>query len=113
MTRGEVYWARLGRAKGSEQTGTRPAIVVSRDAINRYSPVVVVVPISRRGGRKHVYPSQLELPEGAAGLTYGSIAQCEQVRAISKSRLVQPMGRLSERAMAGLNECLKITLDLS
>lgn len=113
MTRGDVYWARLGSSKGSEQAGTRPAIIVSRDGINRYSPVVVIVPVSRRGDRKHIYPSQLELPAGTGGLADDSVAQCEQVRAISKSRLVQPMGRLSERAMAGLNECLKVTLDLS
>ncbi len=34
MRRGEVYDARLEPTEGSEQGGTRPIIIVSRDAIN-------------------------------------------------------------------------------
>ncbi|MBI1744919.1 type II toxin-antitoxin system PemK/MazF family toxin [Candidatus Acetothermia bacterium] len=38
--RGEIYFLRLDSTEGSEQTGTRPAVIVSRDAINRASPVI-------------------------------------------------------------------------
>ena len=34
MKRGEIYDARLEPVEGSEQGGTRPVIVVSRDVIN-------------------------------------------------------------------------------
>lgn len=44
MKRGEVYIARLDPVEGSEQGGNRPVIVVSRDAINVSSPVVLTVP---------------------------------------------------------------------
>lgn len=44
MERGEVYDARLDPVEGSEQGGTRPVVIVSRDAINAYSPVVLAVP---------------------------------------------------------------------
>jgi mRNA interferase MazF len=47
MERGEVYDARLDPVEGSEQGGTRPVVIVSRDAINAYSPVVLAVPSSR------------------------------------------------------------------
>jgi len=40
MKRGEVYDARLDPVEGSEQRGSRPVVVVSRDAINESSPVV-------------------------------------------------------------------------
>ncbi|MFM6594011.1 MAG: type II toxin-antitoxin system PemK/MazF family toxin, partial [Dolichospermum sp.] len=44
MRRGEVYDARLETTEGSEQGGTRPVIIVSRDVINLSSPVVLAVP---------------------------------------------------------------------
>jgi len=113
VTRGEVYWAIFGRGEGSEQAGRRPAIIVSRDAINNYSPVVIVVPVTRRGNRKHIYPSQIEIPAGTGGLTADSVAQCEQVRAIAKTRMVKPLGRLPFQLMSEINVCLKTALDLS
>ena len=112
MTRGDVYWARLETGEGSEQAGRRPAIIVSRDAINKFSPVVIIVPLSRRRDRKHFYPSQIEVPAGVGGLTSDSVAQCEQVRAIAKTRLLEPMGHLPSRVMAEINDCLKIALDI-
>ena len=44
MRRGEVYDARLEQTDGSEQGGTRPVIIVSRDAINATSRIVLAVP---------------------------------------------------------------------
>jgi mRNA-degrading endonuclease toxin of MazEF toxin-antitoxin module len=41
MERGDVYDARLDPVEGSEQGGTRPVVIVSRDAINAHSPVVL------------------------------------------------------------------------
>jgi mRNA-degrading endonuclease toxin of MazEF toxin-antitoxin module len=52
MKRGEVYDARLDPVEGSEQRGSRPIVVVSRDAINESSPVVSAAPCTtfREGG---------------------------------------------------------------
>jgi mRNA interferase MazF len=44
MKRGEVYDARLDSGEGSEQRGSRPVVVVSRDAINEFSTVVGAAP---------------------------------------------------------------------
>ena len=38
MKRGDVFDARLDPTEGSEQAGTRPVVIVSRDAINASSP---------------------------------------------------------------------------
>ena len=46
MIRGDVYDARLSPTEGSEQAGMRPVIIVSRNAINQHSPVIVVVPLT-------------------------------------------------------------------
>lgn len=42
MRRGDVYDALLDPTQGSEQAGTRPVIIVSRDAINRASSVCLL-----------------------------------------------------------------------
>jgi mRNA interferase MazF len=66
MKRGDVYDARLEPVEGSEQGGTRPVIIVSRDAINAYSPVVLAVPCTTYQSGKRVYPTQvlIEAPNG-------------------------------------------------
>jgi mRNA interferase MazF len=113
ILRGDVFMARLDPAEGSEQAGTRPVIVVSRDALNKFSPVVVIVPITDAANKKKVYPSHVKVVAGTGGLTMDSIVICEQVRAISKSRLRHPMGKLDKAALTSVEAALKITLDLS
>jgi len=105
--------ARLDPAEGSEQGGTRPVVVISRDAINKNSPVVVVASITDAANKKKIYPSHVKIAVGAGGLTIDSIVICEQIRAISKTRLKRFMGKLDEAALASIESALKITLDLS
>jgi len=112
IRRGDVYVARLNPTEGSEQAGERPVIVVSRDAINQFSPVVIVVPLTSRRKKAKVYPSQVVLEVGEGGLKVESIALGEQVRAISKTRLVRQLGRLSPHGLAAVAVALRTALDL-
>lgn len=112
MNRGEVYQADLSPTQGSEQSGTRPVIIVSRGALNAVSTVVIVVPVTGRENKRRIYPSQLEIKARDGGLSKDSVALCEQLRAISKTRLKKRLGMLSNRTVAFLNLTLRITLDL-
>jgi mRNA interferase MazF len=71
MERGEVYDARLDPVEGSEQGGTRPVVIVSRDAINAYSPVVLAVPCSTYRENRRVYPTQVLVIAPDGGLSNG------------------------------------------
>jgi mRNA interferase MazF len=110
--RGDVFLARLDPIEGSEQAGTRPVAVITRDAINDNSPVVVVVPFTDANNPKRIYPSHVWLPRGSAGLRMDSIAKCEQIRAIAVSRLISFCGKLSESQIAELEQAIRITLAL-
>jgi mRNA interferase MazF len=110
--RGEVFSARLDPTEGSEQAGTRPVVVMSRDSINANSPVVVVVPVTDAANVKRLYPSHAELPKGSGGLKMNSIAKAEQIRAIQVSRLTGYYGRLDKEIMNRLEEAVRITLAL-
>lgn len=112
MTRGDVYYAELENPRGSEQAGPRPVIVVSRDAINKSSPVVIIVPVTSRINKNKLYPSHVEIRAGEGGLTADSVALCEQVRAISVERLKNIIGHLTAPRMSQVNASLKIALDL-
>jgi len=112
MIKGDVYLAVLDSSQGSQQPGTRPVIIVSRDAINMVSPVVVVVPLTSRTIKKRILPSQVEIKMGDGVLTTDSVALREQVRAIATTRLMKPIGHLTTFSISQINLALKIALDL-
>lgn len=110
--RGDVFFARLDPAEGSEQAGTRPVVVVTRDAINANSPVVVIIPLTDAVNPKRIYPSHVWLAKGTAGLHIDSIAKAEQIRAIQILRFVSYSGRLPAFQMSQLEDAMRITLAL-
>jgi|SRR5579871_5226211 len=113
VLRGDVFLAKLDPVEGSEQAGTRPVVVVSRDALNQATSVIIVAAITDAANKKRIYPSHVKVPLGAGGLTMDSIVLCEQIRAISKARLRRQLGRFDKATMARLDTALKITLDLA
>jgi mRNA interferase MazF len=113
MERGEIYDARLDPVEGSEQGGTRPVVIVSRDAINAYSPVVLAVPCTTYRENRRVYPTQVLVIAPDGGLSNDSILMADQVRVLAKSRLLTLRGKLSSTTLGQLNQALVIALDLS
>ncbi len=112
MRRGEVYDARLDPTEGSEQGGTRPVIIVSRDAINATSRIVLAVPCTTHRQQRRIYPSQILLCAPDGGLDRDSVALAEQVRVLAKTRMTHLRGVLSASALSQLNQALLIALDL-
>lgn len=112
MNRGDVYDARLDPIEGSEQGGIRPVVIVSRDAINASSPVVIAVPCTTYRPGRRIYPSQVLLKAPDGGLDIDSIALGEQLRVLDKRRLGRRRGALSATSMVQLDRALLIALDL-
>ena len=111
-SRGDVYLAQLDPTQGSEQAGTRPVVIMSRDAINQSSPVVIVVPTTDLTHKKRIYPSQVVLKAGEGGLDKDSVALGEQIRAINVTRLTTRLGHLSPPKVVAIGAALKAALDL-
>jgi mRNA interferase MazF len=112
VRRGDVYDAALDPTQGSEQAGTRPVIIVSRDAINQASSVVLGVPCTTWRPSRHLYPSHVLLRAGDGGLSVDSVALCDQVRALSTGRFQWQRGSLSAAALAEIDRALLIAFDL-
>jgi mRNA interferase MazF len=110
-----IFLASLDPTQGSEQSGQRPIIVISREHINQLLPVVNVVPLtSRKSVSRTIYPNEVLLPAGEAGLRVDSIALCYQIRTLDKSRLKRSLGELlDEDLRQQIIESLRFQLDIS
>jgi len=112
VLRGDVFIANLEPRQGSEQGGTRPVVVVSRDALNKHSPVVVTCPITKAENKTRLYPGHVKVSAGTGGLREDSIIMAEQIRAVSKTRLTNQLGKFDKTLMTSIEAVIKITLDL-
>ena len=65
---------------------TRPALIVSPDARNQYATSVLAVPVTTNF---RPAPTHVPLPAGQGGLAHDSMARCENVSYLHKSRLAR------------------------
>lgn len=108
--RAEVWRVDFGTPRGHEQGGIRPALVLSVDPFNTSAAdLVVVLPITtrRKGILWHV---EVQPPEG--GLRATSYIKCEDIRSVSKDRLLQRWGTVSDVTMAAVEDRTRTLLGL-
>lgn len=96
-------------ARGSEQAGRRPAVVVSNDINNQHSPVVIVAAITSKIGRR--FPQNVLLSAGAP-LPLESLILGNQLTTIAKDRLETFRGQLDAGQLDELARALRISLSL-
>jgi mRNA interferase MazF len=100
----------FGEPVGREQAGTRPAVVVSTDALNEGpSGVVLVVPLTSTRRR---LPSHVEIEPDESGLDHPSYAKCEDVKSISDRRLVSRLGLAGSGPMFEIGRVLRYLFEL-
>jgi mRNA interferase MazF len=108
--RGEVWLVDFGEPVGREQSGRRPAVVVSADRLNESrAGVVIVVPTTttHRG-----LPSHIEIEPDGSGLDEISYAKCEEVKSISEQRLIARLGAVTDAVTFGIGRALRFLLDI-
>ncbi|MDD5748172.1 MAG: type II toxin-antitoxin system PemK/MazF family toxin [Actinomycetota bacterium] len=109
--RGQVWLVAFDKqTRGREQRGIRPALVISSDDFNLSGlDLVVVIPIttSTRPFASHI---PVKRPEG--GLEKDSSIMCEQIKSISKKRLVRRLGSINEATMGKVEEIIANILEL-
>ena len=108
--RSEVWLVDFGEPVGREQSGRRPAVVVSSDLLNESrAGVVVVLPITTtyRG-----LPSHIEIDRGSSGLDEVSYAKCEDVKSISEQRFISRLGTVGDEVMFQAARALRFLLDI-
>lgn len=109
-SRGEVWLVNLNPARGHEQAGTRPGLIVSVDPFN-HGPagLVVLLPLTTKA--KGI-PFHVPVVPSETGLNQESFIKCEDVRSVSKERLGRRLGKVSPEALAAVEDRLRILLNL-
>lgn len=110
IKRGEVFLVNFGPTVGAEAKKTRPALVVSNDTNNEYSPIISISPITSNVTK--VYSFEVEVPPGIGGLRTRSKVMINQTRVVDKFRLIRKLGHLPEKMMLEVNRALKLHYDL-
>ena len=109
--RGELYYADLGKGVGSEQEGYRPVVIIQNNVGNKYSPTVIVAPVTTNHEAKAKLPTHCYI--GAeSGLDTSSVILLEQLRTIDKKRLDRYVGRLNRIHLRQLNQALAVSVNL-
>lgn len=108
--RGEVWLVDFGEPIGREQSGRRPAVVVSADPLNESrAGIAIVVPTTaaRRGLSSHI-----EIEPGTSGLDELSYAKCEDVKSVSEQRLIARLGSVTDAVIFDVGRALRFLLDI-
>lgn len=111
VRRGDIYYADLGERVGSEQSGTRPVLVVQNDMGNRYSQTFVVVPLTTR--RKSSQPTHVYLPLGACCNLEPSTLLAEHIITVDGSRLLSYVGHIASCFWPFVDRALSVSIGLT
>lgn len=109
--RGEIWQVNFAGTQDNEQTGVRPALVISSDDYNRGpAGLVVVCPITRsvRG-----IPWHVPLARGEGGLDEPGVIMCDHVRSVSTGRFLRQRGAVSLPVLEEVGRLIRYLFELA
>lgn len=110
VKRGDIVYVEIPYATGHEMMKDRPAVVVSNDALNYTGEVVSVVYLT--GSKPADRPFHVEV-RGAMSVRHGpSVALCDHIYTVDKSRLGKVLGYCSAEEMREINRGISMCLTL-
>jgi mRNA interferase MazF len=119
INRGQIYFVNLSPTEGREQTGYRPVLVVSVDAINRQPLVVTVVVGTSAKNVSRDYPTNVRVTSKETGLPVDTIFLCFQIRSLdprrffdAKTRRPNLAGSMPAAGMTKVENALRLVLGL-
>ena len=108
--RGEVWFADLEPVKGHEQGAQRPVLIFSVDTFNNGpATLAIIIPLTTKN-RNIPFHVEIHPPEGGVDKT--SYIMCDHIRSISKSRLINRLGKIADTIMNEVSERIAILLGL-
>jgi len=110
--KGEIYLVNFDPTIGHEVKKKRPAVIISNNIHNQFSPLVTVAPLSSNINK--VYPFEVYIPKESAGLNENSKIMIIQLRSIDKKRLINKIGNIEDKEIINkINKMISEHFDLS
>jgi mRNA interferase MazF len=112
IKRGDVHWVNLPLSEKKnkenirELQGRHPAVVISNDEQNKFSPLITILPLTSQVDR--IYPFQVEsYLRGKRG-----VILVDQIRTIDRKRFDQRIDQIEELTTEKIEKALHTTLAL-
>lgn len=109
--RGEIWMVDFNPTIGREQSGIRPALVVSDDNFNQGpAELVLVIPLT---SKFKFNPLHVKVVPNEGGLKVESYIKIEDIRSVSKIRFVKKLGEIRSNTLTKVENNLSLLLKLS
>ena len=106
-----VVWAKLDPARGREQSGRRPALVIASDHfLEQADTLAIVVPATTKD---RGWPNHVPLSGPHLTLAQSTFAMTEQPRTVTQERIVDVAGMVDEETMREVDGWLRDFLALA
>jgi mRNA interferase MazF len=112
MLKGEIWWAELPQARGSEPAKQRPVLIIQGDTFNRRSiQTVICAVITSNLTLGSVSPNML-LEKADSGLDKTSVINFSQITTIDRSFMIRQVSMVSKKTLVRINESIKLIFDV-
>jgi len=114
--RGDVVRIAFPFIQDFSKSKARPAVVIQNDIGNAYGDNLILAAITSSVPAQE-YPVHYRVHAGSAiakeaGLDLDCIVKAEMIITVRKSSVIEKMGRFPPRAMAEIDQCLRVSLEL-
>ena len=107
----DIWKVDLNPTIGSEQKGIRPCVILQTNAVSDYGLTTIIAPLTSKKTDK-IYAFEVKVkPSAKNGLKELSKIKFDQVRVISKQRLIKKLGKIEEKDFFEILKALKIIFD--
>lgn len=111
LKKGDILLVNFEPVKGSEQGKIRPAVIIQNNLLNKFSPLVIVAPITSKVYAEE-YPQNVFLKKQDSRLMRDSTVLLNQIRTVDKRRIIKKFGFLDQFIMDKIDSAIKVCLDL-
>jgi mRNA interferase MazF len=110
INRGEIWLIDFNPTIGREQAGVRPALILSVNEFNNsMASKVIAMPLT---SKNKGIPLDVELVPPDGGINKNSYIKCEDLRSLSKNRLIEKWGTITELKLSEVESKVKLLLGL-